>query len=70
MEKQWFTFFNFVTGYLKGDIYIYIYIYTLSRSKERKWFHIKKTRSRQYLTETMTDADGVHALELLANTST
>ena len=51
-------------------IYIYIYIYTLSRSKERKWFHIKKTRSRQYLTETMTDADDVHDLELLANAST
>ena len=40
------------------------------RSNKRKWFHIrkKKKKSRQYLTETMTDADYRDDLALLTNT--
>ena len=53
-----------------------IFVYTLPRlcisnihrSNKRKWFHMKKARSRQYLTETMTDADYADDLALLKNT--
>ena len=40
----------------------------INRSNERKWSHTKKARSRQYLTETIIDADYIDDLALLANT--
>ena len=53
-----------------------IFVYNLLRlctsntnkSNKRKWFHIKKARSRWYPTNTMTDADYADYLELLTNT--
>ena len=39
----------------------------VNRSKKRKWFHIKKSRSRRYPAETITNADYAAYLTLLAN---
>ena len=46
----------------------WLHITNINRSSERKWFHCKKARSRQYPAVAITDADNEDDLVLLANT--
>ena len=70
------NFFDIVTVVLLGDLlapYLFIICldYTLQISIDfikENGFTLKKTRSRQYLTETLTDADYTDDQILLANT--
>ena len=40
----------------------------VDRFNERKWFHTKKARSKEYPAETIIEADYANDLALLANT--
>ena len=42
----------------------------VNRSQKRKWFHIKKIRSRLYPAKTKTQADYAYDLTLIGNTTT
>ena len=68
-KKQWFTHQMVASTYccwsLERRYISTIYVYNLPRlgttiisiSNRIKWFHIKKTKSRWYPSETMTNAD-------------
>ena len=58
--------FNIVTGAWQGDTFV-SYLIIICLIKENG-FTLKKTRSKWYLAETMTDADYIDDLILLANT--
>ena len=67
-------FFDIVDGVLQGDTLVpylsRLCTETIDRSFERKWLYMIKARSRQYPAQTITDADYIDDIALLADTPT